>query len=145
MLLYMNDLPDGAGGETVFSKAFPGPQGTDEREAEADVLKELRASGDAESAGIKPGSWEETMVVTCRTRLSVRPSHGRAVLFYSQHPNGAEDKMSKHGGCPVLQEQTKWAANLWIWNAPRVSCTAGLASIVHQQKSHNQFTLPTGE
>lgn len=23
-----------------------------------------------------------------------------------------------HGGCPVLKG-TKWAANLWVWNAPR--------------------------
>eukprot|EP00980_Cylindrotheca_fusiformis_P000596 scaffold154_cov129-Cylindrotheca_fusiformis.AAC.13 len=119
VLLYMNDLPDGAGGETVFSEALPPEVGGDIQTLEANVIEELRASGDLEAAGIKPGSWEEAMVATCRTRLSVKPSHGRAVLFYSQYPDGVEDPMSKHGGCPVLQGQTKWAANLWVWNAPR--------------------------
>jgi len=27
--------------------------------------------------------------------------------------------MSFHSGCPVLGATTKWAANLWVWNAPR--------------------------
>jgi hypothetical protein len=39
-------------------------------------------------------------------------------LFYSQHPNGALDDKSFHGGCPVLHG-TKYAANLWVWNAPQ--------------------------
>jgi hypothetical protein len=121
----MNDLPDGAGGETVFSEAFPPELEADKRKLEEDIIQELRVSGDAKAAGIKPGSWEEEMVATCRSRLSVKPSHGRAVLFYSQHPNGVQDPMSKHGGCPVLQDRTKWAANLWMWNAPRVSFKCG--------------------
>ncbi len=58
------------------------------------------------------------MVADCRRHFSVKPHVGRAVLFYSQHPNGEEDKMSLHGGCPVL-EGDKWAANLWVWNTPR--------------------------
>jgi hypothetical protein len=58
------------------------------------------------------------MVADCRSRLSVKPHAGRAVLFYSQHPNGEEDLSSLHGGCPVLSG-SKWAANNWIWNGPR--------------------------
>ncbi len=54
----------------------------------------------------------------CRTRLAIRPNSARAVLFYSQHPNGVADDASLHGGCPVLQGE-KWAANLWVWNTPR--------------------------
>lgn len=53
------------------------------------------------------------MVVDCRSRLAVRPYAGRAVLFYSQHPNGEEDKSSLHGGCPVLSG-TKWAVSRLI-------------------------------
>jgi hypothetical protein len=86
--------------------------------SEQQALAALRETGDAERAGIKKGSWEEQMVATCRSKLSVRPHSGRAVLFYSQHPNGEEDLMSKHGGCPVL-EGDKWAANLWVWSTPR--------------------------
>ena len=50
------------------------------------------------------------MVADCRSRLSVTPHAGRAVLFYSQHPNGEEDSSSLHGGCPVLQGE-KWAVS----------------------------------
>jgi hypothetical protein len=103
---------------TVFSEVWPPEIPENERVSEWQALDALRASGDAERAGIKKGSWEEKMVATCRSKLAVRPYSGRAVLFYSQHPNGEEDLMSKHGGCPVLQGD-KWAANLWVWNTPR--------------------------
>ena len=116
VLLYMTDIPEGAGGETVFSEAWPAGLPESERKSLPDAISELRASGDAAAAGIENGSWEEELVARCRSRLAVRPTHGRAVLFYSQHPNGAPDKSSKHGGCPVLSDSPKWAANLWVWN-----------------------------
>ena len=50
------------------------------------------------------------MVVDCRSRLAVKPHAGRAVLFYSQHPNGEIDNSSLHGGCPVLHGE-KWAVS----------------------------------
>lgn len=103
---------------TVFSKAWPPELPESERLSPREALNVLRSTGDAERAGIKQSSWEEEMVATCRSKLSVRPHSGRAVLFYSQHPNGKQDLMSKHGGCPVL-EGDKWAANLWVWNTPR--------------------------
>lgn len=59
-----------------------------------------------------------TQVAKCRTRLAVRPHSSRAVLFYSQLPNGKVDPASIHGACPVLSGQ-KYAANLWVWNTPR--------------------------
>lgn len=64
------------------------------------------------------GSWEEEMTALCRTRLAVKPNATRAVLFYSQFPNGAVDPKSEHGACPVLKG-TKLAANLWTWSAVR--------------------------
>lgn len=118
VLLYMTDLPEGSGGETVFSDAWPEDVPQHERKRIETAIKELRKSGDAELVGIAEGSWEEQMVALCRTRFSVKPHAGRAVLFYSQFPNGEMDPMAKHGGCPVL-EGTKWAANLWVWNTPR--------------------------
>lgn len=125
ILLYMSDIPEDGGGETVFAKASPpSVEGENERRrhiSEEEALEELRATLDAVRSGIEEGSWEEKMVATCRSKLSVRPTHGRAVLFYSQHPNGREDTMALHGGCPVLGGHTKWAANLWVWNAPRAN------------------------
>jgi hypothetical protein len=118
VLLYMTDMPENGGGETVFSQAWPTNIDINERKSQSDALIELRQSGDAKRAGIKENSWEERMVATCRSRMAIRPHSGRAVLFYSQLPNGQQDMMSTHGGCPVL-EGDKWAANLWVWNTPR--------------------------
>ena len=50
--------------------------------------------------------------------MAVKPHSSRAVLFYSQFPNGEVDPASLHGACPVLEGQ-KYAANLWVWNTPR--------------------------
>eukprot|EP00339_Tiarina_fusa_P000988 CAMPEP_0117043808 /NCGR_PEP_ID=MMETSP0472-20121206/30420_1 /TAXON_ID=693140 ORGANISM="Tiarina fusus, Strain LIS" /NCGR_SAMPLE_ID=MMETSP0472 /ASSEMBLY_ACC=CAM_ASM_000603 /LENGTH=555 /DNA_ID=CAMNT_0004755411 /DNA_START=79 /DNA_END=1744 /DNA_ORIENTATION=- len=119
VLLYMSDSEEGAGGETVFSEAWPPELDPSERKPISEATNELRRSGDARAAGIAINSWEEKMVATCRSKLSVRPSRGRAVLFYSQYPNGKPDPKSRHGGCPVLNDQPKWAANLWVWNTPR--------------------------
>lgn len=66
----------------------------------------------------RPGGWEEKMVDSCHTRFAVRPKKGDAILFYSQKEDGALDKRSLHGGCPVLNG-TKWAANVWVWNGCR--------------------------
>jgi len=116
ILLYMSDLGEGDGGETVFKNGWPIDVPVEERKAKSQALEELRASGEA--SFLKTGSWEELMVADCRSRLAVRPHSARAVLFYSQHPNGEEDTSSLHGGCPVLHGE-KWAANLWVWNGPR--------------------------
>ena len=80
------------------------------------ALKTAREEGVV--ADLKRGSWEEKMVAECRTRFSVKPNSAKAVLFYSQHEDGEPDHDSLHGGCPVLTGE-KWAANLWVWNAPR--------------------------
>jgi hypothetical protein len=116
----MTDMEEEGGGETVFSEAWPPELEESERKELPEAIQELRASGVAAAAGIEEDSWEEEMVARCRSKLSVRPTQGRAVLFYSQYPDGKQDLMSKHGGCPVLKGD-KWAANLWVWSTPRVS------------------------
>ncbi|GMH83131.1 hypothetical protein TL16_g09493 [Triparma laevis f. inornata] len=68
----------------------------------------------------KRDSWQEKMVSQCKSALSVSPKRAKSVLFYSQHPDGRKDDASMHGGCPVLVKKQKWAANLWVWNAPRL-------------------------
>lgn len=67
---------------------------------------------------LERGSWEENLVAQCRSKLSIRPHSSRAVLFYSQQPNGEMDPLSLHAACPLLDKQ-KYAANLWVWNTPR--------------------------
>lgn len=79
-------------------------------------MSELQAAGiTLRKMGIRPGSWEERLVVQCRSKLATTPKKAEAVLFYDQLPMGGQDDASLHGGCPVLKG-TKWAANLWVWN-----------------------------
>lgn len=99
----MTDLEEGEGGETVFSEAWPPLLAESERKDLNEAISDLRASGDADM--LEKDSWEEKMVARCRTKFSVRPNSARAVLFYSQFPNGEQDPMSKHGGCPVLSDK----------------------------------------
>jgi prolyl 4-hydroxylase len=103
----VNDLE--LGGETVFPAA-PSPFVGDDV-SPALAIRQLRESGELDM--VEQGSWEEQMIGTCQTRLVTRPRSSRAVLFYSQYPNGQKDLSSKHGGCPTIKG-TKWAANLWV-------------------------------
>jgi len=107
----------GEGGETVFPKAWPPGQTEEEHVEHVEGLRRLRESGEAHM--LEEGSWEETMTVQCRTRLVVRPRAARAVLFYSQYPDGRQDPLSYHGSCPILGNTTKLAANLWTWSGIR--------------------------
>jgi 2OG-Fe(II) oxygenase superfamily len=119
ILLYMNDIPENGGGETVFSEAFPPHLPESERLSAGQAIQMIRSDPTLKGV-VKVGSWEEGMTAKCRTRLSVTPRAARAVLFYSQFPDGREDLSSRHGGCPVLSKETsKWAANLWVFSAPR--------------------------
>lgn len=116
ILLYLSDLDPQHGGETVFVAAGPMGQTREEQVDLDTAIRQLRASG--MSNALEPGSWEEELAAKCRIRLTVRPRRGRAILFYSQLPDGQYDPYANHGACPVLQGE-KYAANLWIWNAPR--------------------------
>lgn len=117
ILLYMSDLGENDGGETVFTEAWPLGTPEEEKLSKPELIRKLRESGVTEGK-LEPGSWEEEMYAECRAKLAIRPRQGRAVLFYSQFPNGIEDTNARHGACPVLNG-TKWAANLWVWSGPR--------------------------
>ncbi|CAM9620482.1 unnamed protein product, partial [Phaeothamnion confervicola] len=124
VLLYFTE--PGEGGETVFTHAPPLAEGGGAGELRPmdKTLLELRAKEGEylESIGITRNSWEEKLIAQCRSRLAFKPKKGAAVLFYSQHPDGAVDNASEHGACPVIRGQ-KWAANLWVWNGPRYGYT----------------------
>eukprot|EP00538_Stauroneis_constricta_P002463 CAMPEP_0119556374 /NCGR_PEP_ID=MMETSP1352-20130426/8357_1 /TAXON_ID=265584 /ORGANISM="Stauroneis constricta, Strain CCMP1120" /LENGTH=497 /DNA_ID=CAMNT_0007603327 /DNA_START=154 /DNA_END=1647 /DNA_ORIENTATION=+ len=47
--------------------------------------------------------------------LKVKPQTGKAVLFYSQLPDGNMDDFSQHAALPVLKGE-KWLINLWVWD-----------------------------
>eukprot|EP00934_Nitzschia_sp_Nitz4_P004050 Nitzschia sp. Nitz4//scaffold11_size288233//92099//93646//NITZ4_000758-RA/size288233-processed-gene-0.153-mRNA-1//1//CDS//3329534026//4040//frame0 len=48
-------------------------------------------------------------------RLSVAPEAGKAVLFYSQLPDGNLDDFSQHAAEPI-RDGEKWLINLWVWD-----------------------------
>jgi len=144
IFLYMSDLPDGAGGETVFTEAWPPHLKEEERMELNDALAHIRGEGVNEV--LKRGSWEEKMVAQCRSKLAVRPAHAKAILFYSQHPNGEPDNASLHGGCPVL-DGTKWGANLWVWNGPRggyPDAPTNKEVVERNRKENKNADAPTG-
>jgi len=47
--------------------------------------------------------------------LRVTPQAGKAILFYSQLPDGNMDDFSQHAAEPVKAGE-KWLINLWIWD-----------------------------
>lgn len=55
---------------------------------------------------------------SCSVGLKVKPQKGKVIIFYSLDPSGALDDYSLHGACSVGENNVKWAANKWIWNAP---------------------------
>lgn len=48
-------------------------------------------------------------------RLTVKPEAGKAVLFYSQLPDGNMDDFSQHAAEPI-RDGEKWLINLWVWD-----------------------------
>jgi prolyl 4-hydroxylase len=56
----------------------------------------------------------------CEQGLKVYPKLGALVIFYNLLASGDADHMALHGACPPRDGTTKWAANNWIWNAPKV-------------------------
>lgn len=143
ILLYFTSLGENDGGETVFPLAWPPSVPEEERMSEKDVLHQIRNSPDTKGV-LKPGSWEEKMAVSCRTRFSVRPQAMRAVLFYSQFPNGTLDPLSKHGGCPVLRG-TKLAANLWTWSAIRPEFGGGPKRLGAEEEDDDEGDVPPND
>lgn len=47
--------------------------------------------------------------------LEVTPEKGKAVLFYSQLPDGNMDDLSHHAALPINVGE-KWLMNLWVWD-----------------------------
>ncbi|GBG31794.1 Prolyl 4-hydroxylase subunit alpha-1 [Hondaea fermentalgiana] len=107
VFLYLTDVEEG--GHTVFplSKTHEGYNG-----------EQLVKPGTERTAGYIAQSDAEWVCNTSSTALRSEPKAGNAVLFYSQEADGSLDKLSLHGGCPVIKG-TKYSANVWIWNRPK--------------------------
>jgi len=67
--------------------------------------------------GMEGGETEFPRWVNAETRegLLAKPKVGKAVLFYSQLPDGNMDDWSHHAALPVRIGE-KWLMNLWVWD-----------------------------
>ncbi|KAL7544378.1 hypothetical protein ACHAWF_007763 [Thalassiosira exigua] len=67
--------------------------------------------------GMEGGETSFPRWVNAETRdgLKVVPKVGKAVLFYSQLPDGNMDDWSHHAAMPVKKGE-KWLMNLWVWD-----------------------------
>ena len=45
--------------------------------------------------------------------LTIWPRRGDAVVWFNLDKNGVSDRMTSHGGCPVIKG-SKWITNKWI-------------------------------
>jgi prolyl 4-hydroxylase len=70
--------------------------------------------------GMTGGETEFPRWVNGETRqgLKVTPKKGKAVLFYSQLPDGNMDDLSHHSANPIKQGE-KYLINLWVWDPKR--------------------------
>eukprot|EP00501_MAST-03F_sp_TOSAG23-6_P002450 GSMAST32.ASY1.ANO1.2559.1 assembled CDS len=115
VFLYLSDVEEGAGGQTMFPKADT---------SKIESYNEMKQKPEVDLANKGQEGWENSLAELCYSGvLSVRPKKGSALLFYNQLPNGKLDERSLHSGCPVLKGE-KWASNMWVWNDCRytVAC-----------------------
>lgn len=123
VLLYLSDVR--AGGQTVFPQV---------ERSHDDVALETNEKDTRLQDQVTPSGWQHAMVDDCYSKLAVKPKKARAVLYYSQLPDGTLDPLSRHGGCPVLAGQ-KWAANLWVWNKPMPFGSSRFSAAAAAQKT----------
>jgi len=105
IFLYLSDVEQGYGGQTVFPNS---DRLTADKSEE--LVNRLGESPPMEKqkdfikdAGLREGSWEESLTMACFAKFAVPPRRGDAILFYSQRPDGHLDVNSLHGACPVLK------------------------------------------
>jgi len=96
-LVYLNDLSEGSGGETIF------PGGGGLQEAPAWVYQSQ--AGGLELCG---------RVRLAQNAAVSRPKCGTALVFFPSTPAGIQDESALHGSCPVAPGQTKWVAQKWF-------------------------------
>ncbi|CAD7698175.1 unnamed protein product [Ostreobium quekettii] len=91
-LIYLSDVE--AGGETAFPKT-------------------------RNHNWVDPGKVErmENVSACAKGHIATRARKGDALLFFSLKPDGKQDFMAEHTGCPV-ESGTKWTATFWIHEEP---------------------------
>lgn len=121
IFMYMNDVAEDEGGQTVFPYARDTVQPSDDAMHSAEKTTSIRSSALTKGKDLfgDSGRWEYKLTEQCYSSYSLRPRAMSAAMFYHQHPlTGSILPEAQHGACPVLGGE-KWGANMWIWNGPR--------------------------
>ena len=128
-LLYLNDVPEGSGGETWFP--FAGERRefnltVEEAISSALELHETSSAAPSSASNIELTETDFRENSTSQRGLYVRPVRGDAIIFFNHLPSGAVDPAAVHAGLPmkdssaVAQEGVKtkniekWIANYWV-------------------------------
>eukprot|EP00418_Pyrodinium_bahamense_P034340 CAMPEP_0179145978 /NCGR_PEP_ID=MMETSP0796-20121207/70466_1 /TAXON_ID=73915 /ORGANISM="Pyrodinium bahamense, Strain pbaha01" /LENGTH=279 /DNA_ID=CAMNT_0020846421 /DNA_START=150 /DNA_END=985 /DNA_ORIENTATION=+ len=102
VLLYLNDVPEGDGGETIFPLVrAPGVPADAAPPLPPAVLGHERDGRDFKVERM------EDMTPYCDSEfyLKIRPEAGTAVMFFSYKPDYSLDEYAIHGACPLRRGQ----------------------------------------
>jgi len=110
-LLYLNDIPEGGGGETIFP-LVRAPGVADDAEP---PLPPAVIGRDREHLDYKVEKMED-MLPYCASDfyLKFRPVAGTAILFYNYGPDYSLDQYAIHAGCPVKGNHRKSIMQRWM-------------------------------
>jgi prolyl 4-hydroxylase len=128
-LLYLNDVPEGSGGETWFP--FAGERRAFNLTVEEAISSALEMHESTSAAPTCPSNIElaesdRLETGTSHMGLYVRPVRGDAIIFFNHLPSGAVDSAAVHAGLPMRDSSTaapggvntknieKWIANYWV-------------------------------
>ena len=113
LLVYLNELEEGQGGETVFRDLMPpknsGDGGNDSGSGgggSEDGKKKRRSKRN------KTGAVKSSSTNGQQQQLTVRPKTGTALLFFPSYEDGTPDIRTLHKGEVALDK--KMIAQLWI-------------------------------
>jgi len=100
MLLYLTDIPEGDGGETIF----PLIRAPGIAESETAPLPSAVTGHSRKDLDFKIEHMEQ-MAPYCKSDfyLKIRPEAGKAVLFFNYKPNYGMEEYAVHGSCPILR------------------------------------------
>lgn len=114
MFVYLNDVPPGAGGQTLFPYHRPvAPASTAAAADDPGVATDDQADSTplARPGGDDVGTASTRMALDCRPGLAVQPKLGAAVLWYNHRRDGALDPLATHAGCVLKVPRTTPSAS----------------------------------
>ncbi len=112
MLLFLNDVEDGEGGETAFPAAQPLvavdlPRGGVTAGRQLTTAETRRVREDRNQGVVNCSS------VARQHGLAIAPRVGRLLVWYNYDSDGALEQRSVHAGCDVGSGE-KFVANIWL-------------------------------